>query len=136
MELLGKFAVVTGGGSGIGLAVTRALRKAGSEVLIVGRNEARLRAARGDDAGIHALAADLCDASGRARLIERVKSGQPLEILVNNAASMTRIDLHDPNARPLIDNDIALDLAAPVHLSIASLPAGRCGSGPPPPSSM
>ena len=39
MQLKGKFAGVTGGGSGIGLAITNALRAAGWDVLIVGRNE-------------------------------------------------------------------------------------------------
>ena len=63
----GKFAVVTGGGSGIGLAITKALRAAGSEVLIVGRNETRLNAARGDDSLILTVAADLANADDRGR---------------------------------------------------------------------
>jgi short-subunit dehydrogenase involved in D-alanine esterification of teichoic acids len=58
MNLEGKFAVVTGGGSGIGLAITKALRAAGSDVLIVGRNETRLNAAGGDDSLILTVAAD------------------------------------------------------------------------------
>lgn len=125
MNLDGKFAVVTGGGSGIGLAITRALRAGGSDVLIVGRNEARLAAARGDDSRILTAAADLANPDDRDRLIERLVNGRPLDILVNNAGSMTRIDLHDPNARPLLEHDVALDLAAPVHLCIALLPALR-----------
>lgn len=38
MDLQGKHAVVTGGGSGIGRAITTALRAAGATVLIVGRD--------------------------------------------------------------------------------------------------
>ena len=121
----GKFAVVTGGGSGIGLAITKALRAAGSEVLIVGRNETRLNAARGDDSLILTVAADLAHADDRGRLIDQLSSGRSLDILVNNAASMTRIDLHNPNAQSLLEHDVALDLAAPVHLSIALLPVLR-----------
>ena len=37
-----KRALVTGGSSGIGLAVAKAFRKAGHEVLIYGRDQARL----------------------------------------------------------------------------------------------
>jgi uncharacterized oxidoreductase len=125
MDLTGKFALVTGGGSGIGLAITKALRAAGSDVLIVGRDETRLNAARGADLGISTVAADLAKPDDRVRLIEQLNSGRPLDILVNNAGSMTRIDLHNPNAQSLIDHDVALDLAAPVHLSIALLPALR-----------
>lgn len=75
MNLEGKFAVVTGGGSGIGLAITKTLRAAGSDVLIVGRNEARLNAARGDDSGILTVAADLINPDDRVRLIEELSSG-------------------------------------------------------------
>lgn len=121
----GKFAVVTGGGSGIGLAITKALRAAGSDVLIVGRNETRLKAAQGDDSRILTVAADLADPDDRARLIEHLSSGRPLDILVNNAGSMTRIDLHQPNAQSLLEHDVALDLAAPVQLTIALLPVLR-----------
>jgi uncharacterized oxidoreductase len=121
----GKFAVVTGGGSGIGLAITKALRAAGSDVLIVGRNETRLNAARGGDSRILTVAADLANPDDRVRLIEQLSRGRPLDILVNNAGSMTRIDLHNPNAQSLVEHDVTLDLAAPVHLSIALLPVLR-----------
>lgn len=125
MHLEGKFAVVTGGGAGIGLAITKALRAVRSDVLIVGRNEARLKAARGDDSGILTVAADLAKPDDRVGLIEQLSSGRPPDILINNAGSMTRIDLHDPNAQSLMDHDVALDLAAPVHLSVAPLPVLR-----------
>jgi NADPH:quinone reductase-like Zn-dependent oxidoreductase len=45
LNLEGKLAVVTGGGSGIGLAITNALRAAGSDVVIVGRPASTPRAA-------------------------------------------------------------------------------------------
>jgi len=40
---LGKHAFVTGGGSGIGLAIAKALAGGGWRVTIAGRTEARLR---------------------------------------------------------------------------------------------
>jgi uncharacterized oxidoreductase len=125
MNLNGKFALVTGGGSGIGLAITKALRAAGSDVLIVGRNETRLDSARGDDSRISTVTADLANPRDRVRLIEQLSSGRPLDILVNNAASMTRIDLRNPDAQSLVQHDLALDLSAPIHLCIALLPALR-----------
>ncbi len=42
MELAGKHALVTGGGSGVGAAIARALAGAGAQVTIAGRNAAAL----------------------------------------------------------------------------------------------
>ena len=47
-KLRGKTALVTGGGSGIGLAVARSLLDAGANVAITGRDEAKLRSAAGN----------------------------------------------------------------------------------------
>jgi NAD(P)-dependent dehydrogenase (short-subunit alcohol dehydrogenase family) len=46
MTLTGTLVVILGGSSGIGLATARAAKTAGAEVIITGRNPARLEAAR------------------------------------------------------------------------------------------
>ncbi|WP_216898053.1 SDR family oxidoreductase [Nocardia alni] len=122
MKLEGKFAVVTGGGSGIGLAITRALRTAGAYVLIVGRNPQRLAAAQGRDTGITTFVADLAKESDRDRLARYLAGGRPLEVLVNNAGTMTDIDLHDQRAMLMMEGELAVDLSAPIHLTMALLP--------------
>ncbi|WP_102418784.1 SDR family NAD(P)-dependent oxidoreductase [Mycobacterium sp. 4858] len=122
MNVEGKLAVVTGGGAGIGLAITRALRTAGADVLIVGRNGARLRAAQDTDPQIRTVAADLGDGAQRARLIDHLSNSRPPDILVNNAGTMTQIDLQGSTARAMMDDEIAVDLLAPMRLSTALLP--------------
>ena len=82
VELEGKFAVVTGGGAGIGLAITAALRAAGTNVLIVGRSPERLAAARGGDTGITSFVADLAEERDRDRLIEHLADNRPLDVVV------------------------------------------------------
>ena len=42
----GQRAVVTGGGSGLGLGIAKVFVEAGAEVTIIGRNEEKLQAAQ------------------------------------------------------------------------------------------
>ena len=88
-KLRGKTALVTGGGSGIGLAVARALLQEGARVVISGRHEDKLaRAARELQAGdrISYHAADVGEPEQVRRLVEDTtrKCGR-IDLLVNNA---------------------------------------------------
>jgi NADP-dependent 3-hydroxy acid dehydrogenase YdfG len=84
-----KTALVTGGGSGIGLAVARAFLQAGARVAIAGRDADKLRRAAEALSGGDRLvqhAADLTDAAQAQALVQGVigRFGH-LDILVNNA---------------------------------------------------
>jgi NAD(P)-dependent dehydrogenase (short-subunit alcohol dehydrogenase family) len=57
--IAGRRALVTGGGSGIGLACAEALSAAGAEVTVLGRRSAPLEAAVAAGAARHALVADV-----------------------------------------------------------------------------
>jgi len=90
-NLTGKTALVTGGGSGIGLAVARLFLDAGARVAITGRDRAKLqRAAEGLKAGERIIchAADLSRPEEVQALVEEVcaKLGR-IDILVNNAGA-------------------------------------------------
>jgi 3-hydroxybutyrate dehydrogenase len=80
----GLHAAITGGGSGIGLAIARALASEGTHVTILGRSIERLRAAPLADA--RCVVADVTDAeSVRAGFRNAVDALGPIDILVNNA---------------------------------------------------
>ncbi|KAK4097229.1 NAD(P)-binding protein [Parathielavia hyrcaniae] len=90
-DLTGRVALVTGGGSGIGLMITQALAANGAKVYIVGRTGEKLDAVvktyNKDIAGeIIALPGDVTSKDDVARLVKEVESREPcLCILVNNA---------------------------------------------------
>ena len=123
MDLKGKSAVITGGGSGIGLAITRALQSEGAKTLIVGRDKARLNAVRGGNTLISTFAADISKGSERDGLIQHLlKDSSPVDIFINNAGTMQSIDLHRDGALSLLDSELALNLYAPIHFATALLP--------------
>ncbi len=87
LRLEGKTALVTGGSSGIGLAIARRFVQEGAHVFITGRREAQLAEAVARIGGrIEAISGDLTNARDLARLFETIhaKTGR-LDILVNSS---------------------------------------------------
>ncbi len=86
-NLAGKTALVTGATGGIGGAIAKALADQGANVLITGRNEAKLKELSNTLGGkAHAVVADLSSSDAIDILIKDAeeKFGQ-VDILVNNA---------------------------------------------------
>lgn len=99
MRFENKVAIVTGGGSGIGLAVARRLYAEGASVLLNGRNEAKLRAAAagfGDDSRVAVFAGDIAKIATSAALVEAAESQfGGVDILINNAGVFKPIPFGD-----------------------------------------
>lgn len=94
MKLRNKVAIVTGGGTGIGKAITRALADEGAAVTIAARNLTRLEenAAELIAGGkkVKVIKTDISDEKQVKRMVEQtVKEFGHLDILVNNAAIAT-----------------------------------------------
>ena len=99
MNLKGAKAVVTGGSSGIGLAIARRLTGAGAKVAITGRDEQRLAAAS-RAVGAHPLRADVAREADVLRTYrELFQVFDHLDILVNNAGFGV--------IKPLVEMDLA-----------------------------
>jgi 2-dehydro-3-deoxy-D-gluconate 5-dehydrogenase len=99
-DLKGRVAIVTGGNGGIGLGMARGLAGAGARVVIAARNADKSAAAvkelAGRGAEAHAVATDVTDEPGVARLVEATLArwGR-LDILVNNAGTNIRKPAQD-----------------------------------------
>ncbi|HEY9020044.1 MAG: SDR family oxidoreductase [Paracoccaceae bacterium] len=127
-DLTGRAALITGGNSGIGLAMARALGQQGATVHLVARSADALERARAEleAEGIkaHAHPADLTDADVIARL---ARDAGEIDILVNAAG----VNLRQPYAEvspQTFDLHMALHLRAPFFL-VQHLAPGMAARG-------
>ncbi|WAU83260.1 SDR family oxidoreductase [Streptomyces sp. Qhu-G9] len=119
-SLAGRVALVTGGSSGIGRAVSEALARAGASVVIVARREAELTATVEELAALGCRAAwvsgDLSTRAGVREIAEQAAEvfGEP-DILVNCAGVNLRPPMSELSEE-VWDSTMALNLDAPFLL--------------------
>jgi gluconate 5-dehydrogenase len=99
-DLSGKTALITGSSQGIGLALARGLAEHGASVILNGRDETKLAAAKqqlaADGFTAHAVAFDATDHASVANGIDKIEAEiGPIDILINNAGMQHRSPLED-----------------------------------------
>ena len=99
-DLTGKRALITGSSQGIGLALARGLAAAGAEVVLNGRDAAKLAAAatalQAEGFAVRLLAFDATDHLAVRAAVDGFEAGiGPIDILVNNAGMQYRAPLED-----------------------------------------
>jgi len=115
--------LVTGGGSGIGFALAERFVQAGSDVIICGRREDKLKEAQSKYPQMHIRVCDVANPTERRALFTWVSESFPgLNILVNNAGIQQRIQLKEKPAWETLGQELAINLEAPIHLSTLFIP--------------
>ncbi len=86
IDLAGTRVLITGGTSGLGMAMAGALTRAGAAVVLTSRSAERAAAAAAQMPGASGIAADVRDEAAAARVVEQAWSRLGgIDVLVNNA---------------------------------------------------
>ena len=118
-----KCAIVTGGGNGLGRAISAWLISEGKKVIIVGRTESKLQAAAeemGHSTPYYTL--DTGDISAIPDFIKQVVKDHPeVDCLINNAGVQRPLDVNSTFDLEKADQEIDINIRGPMHLSIGLL---------------
>ena len=127
MQLLGKKALVTGGGQGIGRGIVGRFLEEGARVAVVQRRPLDPELQR--HSSVFGIQADLADAAALPSVVDQVVDRiGGVDILVNNAGIMFERSVAEITPEEW-DRMIALNLRAPLFLAQAVLPQFRKAGG-------
>ena len=116
-----RSALITGGSSGIGLAIARMLRDEGFELTLASRTAEKIEAA-GAELGATAIAADVSKPEDCERVVrEHVERTGGLDLLVNSAGIGIAGRVEDAQLKH-IDRQLAINLRGLVLVSQAAIP--------------
>lgn len=124
MQVANNTILITGGSSGIGLAVAELFAGNGNQVIICGRSEDKLRAVKERLPTLHTVACDVSVRSDREDLFRRVAQGfSGVNVLINNAGIQRETNFL-MGAPELTDGESEIDtnLTASVHLCALFIP--------------
>lgn len=122
-SLKGKSGIVTGGGSGIGKAISTAVVQAGAEIVMVGRNKERLektaRELREYGGPVIPLPADVSNMEDIKRIVDcALKEFGKIDFLFNNAGVIRRAPSEEYTEKDW-DEVIQINLKGPFFLAQA-----------------
>lgn len=124
MQLSGNTVLITGGGTGIGLALAVRFLNAGSRVIIVGRRVEKLNEAKALHPELITHACDISDENERKALFAWVTKEYPqINVLINNAGIQRAINLSKAGDDwGKYKSEVATNFEAPIHLSMLFAP--------------
>ncbi|XP_013145884.1 PREDICTED: uncharacterized oxidoreductase MexAM1_META1p0182-like [Papilio polytes] len=127
MSFEGKVVIVTGSSSGIGAAAAIEFTKEGASVVLVGRNETKLKSVRRECEKLGkkplVIKADVSNDDEAKGLIEKtIEHFGKLDVLVNNAGVSYNFDITSDGFMENFDHIMNLNLRAAVYLTHLVIP--------------
>lgn len=123
MQLANRTVLITGGTSGIGLELARQLLARGNVVIVTGRDQQRLDAAKRELPAVHTVRSDVSDPAAIVALHDTVLAQFPsLDTLINNAGVMRNLDLTSDRDLADVTREIEINLCGPVRMVQQFLP--------------
>ncbi|KAK9893976.1 NAD(P)-binding protein [Cystobasidium minutum MCA 4210] len=114
-------AVVTGGGGGIGKAISQWLVNQGKKVIIVGRTESTLKDSANEIGATGYYVLDTGDIPAIEPFVKKVLKAHPeVDCLINNAGVQRPLDVNNFDLQKA-DQEIAINISGPMHLAIEML---------------
>ncbi len=124
----GRHALVTGGGSGIGLVTAAALVKAGWTVTLAGRNKTKLLTAQAATSASHIAVVDVTDAEAvHSAVRSAIAQNGPIRLLVNNAGGVSSAPFEKTSLKAWRES-LDLNLMGAVHGIQAVLPGMKAAA--------
>ena len=122
MKTNGNAILITGGGSGIGLALALEFKKRGNQVIVAGRSPAKLEAASAQ--GLHTFSVDMNDEGSIKNLAkESLKTLPDLNVVIHNAGIMMNEKVTTGDTSKIAEDTILTNLLGPIRLNNALLPS-------------
>lgn len=123
MELKGKHIVITGGTTGIGFRLAKALLDLGNEVLVIDFSAENILQAQEKEPRLKAVQSDLSVPDEREKLVVKLLQEFPeFDVLINNAGIQRWINLsHSRNGWQYYHQELAINFEAPMHLITLTL---------------
>lgn len=124
MKMSGNCILITGGASGIGFELATQLSRLGNQVIVTGRDVAKLQTAKSKIAKLETIPSDVTNPRDVEALFAQIQRQFPqTNVLINNAGIMRNINLHE-TAGSLEDltREIDTNLSGPMRMIKTFLP--------------
>ncbi|MFZ4715730.1 MAG: SDR family oxidoreductase [Bacteriovoracaceae bacterium] len=121
MKMSGNTILITGGGSGIGLALAEEFSKLDNKVIVAGRTSEKLKAAAAK--GFATLAVDMANAESITSMAQKAINDFPtLNMVIHNAGIMKYEKILENNNHQIETETVATNLLGPMRLTDALVP--------------
>jgi uncharacterized oxidoreductase len=124
MRITNNTIIITGGGSGIGRALAEKFHSSGNQVIITGRNQAKLDRVTAANPGMVAIALDIADGVAIQAFAKRIIADySAVNVLINNAGMMVAEAMTaDAVDVAVADDTVITNMLGTIRLSAALLP--------------